>query len=198
MPSRERRASPACDASFRSRRGRRPSVSFCGSWREIFHTGSKPKRMPTARETRSVKHSTGALRCTSEERGNVAGTSFSAACVPQLAKSKPNAPPARASIVLSVSSWLMILMRPAPRAKRIANSRARAFERARSRFATLAHAISSKKPTAPNNPATVAVRNLPLIGAEAPVLPGGHGPLPEMTAQDGRKQYSYPPRLVRA
>ena len=49
----------------------------------------------------------------------------------------------------SVSSWRTIRKRLAPSATRTASSRRRASPRASSRLATLAHAISSTRPTAP-------------------------------------------------
>ncbi len=58
--------------------------------------------------------------------------------------------------VLSTSSWLARRARPPPSAARTASSCCRAAPRATSRFATLTHAISSRKPTAPNSASSVS------------------------------------------
>ena len=58
--------------------------------------------------------------------------------------------------VLSTSSWLARRARPPPSAARTASSCCRAAPRAISRFATLTHAISSRKPTAPNSTSSVS------------------------------------------
>ena len=59
----------------------------------------------------------------------------------------PVTPPTSASIRLSVSNWRTRRPRPAPSASRIAISFCRPVERASSRFATLAHAMRSTRPT---------------------------------------------------
>ncbi len=66
----------------------------------------------------------------------------------QTASASPASPPATASIVDSVRSCLIILELRAPRAERMASSRSRVAARARDRFATFAHAINNRKPTA--------------------------------------------------
>src|SRR5207237_1016887 len=66
------------------------------------------------------------------------------------AASTPIAPPARESTTLSVSVWRIRRMRLAPRAARNENSLCREIERASSRFATLTHAISKSRLTAPH------------------------------------------------
>ncbi len=63
----------------------------------------------------------------------------------------PSAPPTIERNRLSVSNCRAIRARPAPRAERNAISRVRDVARANRRFATLADAISSKKPTAPRS-----------------------------------------------
>ncbi len=74
---------------------------------------------------------------------------------PNQATAIPSAPPASDSTVLSVSSWRTMRPRLAPSAARIPNSRWRAVERASSRPATFAHAISNTRITAPNGSGTV-------------------------------------------
>ena len=72
------------------------------------------------------------------------------------ATTTPSAPPATEMSVLSTSSWLASRARPPPSAARTASSCCRAAPRATSRFATLTHAISSRKPTAPNSASSVS------------------------------------------
>jgi hypothetical protein len=64
------------------------------------------------------------------------------------ARKTPRAPPSPESRALSASSWDTSRRRPAPIATRTAISFWRDAARARSRFVTLAQAISSTSPTA--------------------------------------------------
>ena len=68
----------------------------------------------------------------------------------ELATSRPAAPPASDSKVLSVRSWRISCPRPAPSAARTASSRSRRSRRASERFATLAHAMSSTSAVVPS------------------------------------------------
>jgi hypothetical protein len=68
---------------------------------------------------------------------------------------RPTAPPASDSTMLSVSNWRTMRLRLAPMAARTANSLRRVVERASSRLATFAQAISSTNPTAPNSTSRV-------------------------------------------
>ncbi len=70
--------------------------------------------------------------------------------MPTLATSRPTAAPARASTNVSPSSCATVRTRLAPSAVRTATSLLRAAERASSRLATLAQAISSTPNTAPS------------------------------------------------
>jgi hypothetical protein len=67
------------------------------------------------------------------------------------ATTSPSAPPATPSTTDSVSNWRTSRPRPAPIAERTASSRWRAAPRASNRFATLALAMRSTKPTAPTS-----------------------------------------------
>src|SRR5260370_974106 len=64
--------------------------------------------------------------------------------------------PPMPSLTPSVSSWRITRAGLAPSAERMANSRARPVERARSKLATLAHAMSNTKPTAPSSTSKTA------------------------------------------
>ena len=90
------------------------------------------------------------------------GRSQTSRSLPHDAISRPMAPPAIASMALSVSSCRMRRRRPAPSAARIAISDCRDAARASIRFATLAQAISSTRPTAPSSTSS-AVRVSPMM-----------------------------------
>ena len=75
-------------------------------------------------------------------RGSVAGIMRTRPSTPHTATRRPTPPPARPRSTLSVSSWRATRPRPAPSARRMAISRCRTDDRASSRFATFAHAIS--------------------------------------------------------
>ena len=71
--------------------------------------------------------------------------------MPAAASPRPAALPAAPSARLSVNNWRTIRHRVAPCATRMATSRARCAERAISRLATLAQAMSRTNATAPIN-----------------------------------------------
>ena len=73
------------------------------------------------------------------------------ALVKPIATAIPNKPPVTESSILSVSNCRNTLPRHAPMAMRSAISRDREVARAICRFATFAHAISRRNPTAPNS-----------------------------------------------
>ena len=125
-------------------------TNSCKSWRAVRNAGASPKQIPASREMAAAKISAWPSTPTSEARGKVTGSKRNAACVPSAASTTPNPPPIAAIKMLSVKSWRMIRFCPAPSAARIANSWARALERASSRFATFTQAINSTNPTAPN------------------------------------------------
>ena len=67
------------------------------------------------------------------------------------ARTAPSTPPTSATTTLSTISWRTTAARVAPIAPRMATSRRREVPRVSSRLATLAHAISSRKATAPSS-----------------------------------------------
>ena len=91
----------------------------------------------------------GSMR-TSAKRGIPSGLRLISQSSPQMAKRRPNAPPSAPRITLSVSSCRTRRNRPPPSALRTAISLSRVAARARRRFATFVHAISSTNPTAPS------------------------------------------------
>ena len=99
-----------------------------------------------------------AASCGTEYSGIRATTAFT----PLYANATPSAPPVTESITLSVSNCWMTRLRPAPSATRTAISPCRALARASRRFAMLAHAISSRKPTAASRAKSV-LANFPRI-----------------------------------
>ena len=103
---------------------------------------------PVTSDRPAVNASTVPFTPTPCSRGRLAGLSCTSASTPHTATSSPSAPPTAASSTLSVSSCRTRRARPAPSARRIAISRCRTDERASSRFATFAQAMSSTQPTA--------------------------------------------------
>ena len=85
----------------------------------------------------------------------LAGPSATSARVHQKAAARPAAPPSTPSRMLSARNCRTRRARPAPSAARTATSRVRDCARASSRFATLTHAISSTKLTAPSSTSSV-------------------------------------------
>ncbi len=128
--------------------------------REAVSAGRRPKMAPVAIESRkanpSTRPSTAMLPRSSSSVALMphaavrSGRMADRSSVAQRAKSTPRTPPATARSVLSVSSCLTSRPRPAPRATRIAISRSRPEARAMRRLATLTHAMSSTRPTAPS------------------------------------------------
>ena len=116
--------------------------------REIWRDGNKPNKIPVTRESRHAEDEHQAIEsdvssARQMQRPNVCERAVN----PHFASSNPS--PARGRQQrLSASNWRINRARPA-RAARNENSRERAVERASSRLATLAQAISSTKPTAP-------------------------------------------------
>ena len=119
------------------------------------HAGAKPNSTPVSSETASVNTSTRQFRLSSTSLGKMPvflSVNATSARLPQKAKSTPTAPPNAASNTLSVSSCRTSRHRPAPTASRTLISAPRKAARASSRFATLAHAISSTSATTMNSP----------------------------------------------
>ena len=116
----------------------------------VRSAGSKPKTRPVKTETPSVKPRSrrsgspdSTLRACSEGKSAIKPEPV------QVARTIPRRPPPSASTRLSTRSWRTTRNRLAPSATRIATSRWRLAPRARIRLATLAHAISSTRPTIP-------------------------------------------------
>jgi hypothetical protein len=129
---------------------RPPSLSVSARFsREACQAGAQPKSMPARLVAAIVNSSTGTLSRTSASDGSVKGgmVAWITSSSPR-ARATPRAPPTSASTTLSVSSCRTSRLRPAPSAERTTSSRWRAEPRASCRFATLAQAISSTKPTA--------------------------------------------------
>ena len=89
------------------------------------------------------------------------GMIVTTALVNAIATATPIKPPVTESSILSVSNCRNTLPRDAPMDMRSAISREREVARAICKFATFAHAISSRNPTAPNSSCSV-VRISPL------------------------------------
>src|ERR1700677_89331 len=101
-------------------------------------TDSPATLLERRRETKEkprVKISTWVSSPTCSARGKAAGSTPSAARVPQPARSKPSPPPARAIRTLSVSNWRITRPWLAPSAARTANSRVRLGARANNKLA---------------------------------------------------------------
>ena len=112
--------------------------------------GANPKSTPVRRESAKVNANT--------RRSGVAVSGSSAEFASRLrsalpvhhAKRIPMAPPASERTRLSATNWRTKRTRLAPTARRIAISFCRPTARARRRFATLAQAMSSNRPTMPS------------------------------------------------
>src|SRR5215467_5367191 len=86
----------------------------------------------------------------SRSRGSVAGPADTSSRTPPQARARPTAPPTSDSSTLSAMKYRAMPARPAPSARRTATSRWRASDRTRNRFAMLAQATSSTRPTEPS------------------------------------------------
>ena len=110
--------------------------------------GTRPKKSAVIELAASANNRTAPSIRTDSSRGRLAGLSQFRTRVPAQAVSSPMMPPATERTALSVASWRRTRTRVAPSAPRRAISRSRLVARASSRCATLAQAISSRKPTA--------------------------------------------------
>ena len=117
----------------------------------VRRAGARPKRIPEIIEMAAAKTNTRPSKPIASARGRCCGSSPTAACVPQAARIRPRPPPRMESSTLSVSSWRITRLRLAPKAVRIANSRARTVARASRRLATFTQAINNTNPTAANS-----------------------------------------------
>ncbi len=132
-----------------------PPPSFSTSFkfmRAARHAGAQPNNTPASITVTTVNSSTGTLMRTSVSESNVyGGIEATIAFINTHAKPIPSTPPTDASARLSIRNCVNICRREAPTEARTATSLCRAAPRASSRFATLAQAISSTKPTAPSS-----------------------------------------------
>ena len=134
-----------------SNRGRASFRSACRSASACFSAGTRPNNIPTAIEAPSANKRTEAFTPIFSVRGRLPGTAASTAVRPHFATASPRTPPANDRSTLSVINCWTICMRLAPSARRTANSRVRAAERASNRLATFAQAMSKTRPTAPSS-----------------------------------------------
>ncbi len=162
-------ASATSDATITSarRRARRLVVApRPASWstsvrfgRIARHAGTSPTSTPDATAIAAVNASTGRSIPIWSARGTVAGIRRRSTRTPAHARPRPTTAPEAASSPLSTSDRRTSARRPAPRAARIEKSLDARAERASIRFETLAHAMSSTRPTAPRS--THNVRPMP-------------------------------------
>ena len=145
---------PATSAQPTPRRERpttlRPCAfnAFCGSACAERHAGASPKSTPQATAVTIVKASTRrSMARSSHVASPPADRKPISTRVPQLANSTPSAAPSSERSIASVSIRRISRARPAPSARRTAASCCRTVARASSRFATLAHAMSSTSAT---------------------------------------------------
>ena len=118
--------------------------------------GTRRRRCRRSRRRRARTAAPRPSRRTSASRGVPSGATATSArsSHDRDARRRARRRPTETS-VLSTSSWLASRMRPPPSAARTASSCCRDAPRAISRFATLTHAMSSRKPTAPNSTSSV-------------------------------------------
>ena len=131
-----------------------PPPSFMESVRSdrrMRAAGARLKTTVVRSAMTTVKTRTRQSTVLPDTRGMLGGFQSARIRMPIVASARPATALTDASTRLSVSNWRTTRAAPAPRAVRTAISRWRASARASSRFATLAHAISSRNPTAPNS-----------------------------------------------
>ncbi len=111
--------------------------------------GASPNRIAATHAAPAVYRSAARSMAASSIRGKLPGLKAVMSLMPCHARSTPSTAPAHESTALSTSICAMIRPRPLPTAARTAISRPRSVALTSSRFAMLAHAISSTNPTAP-------------------------------------------------
>ena len=136
-------------------------VEFKSGFAE-WSAGTKPKMKAVKNESPSVKASTRGSSPIWSSRGMLPGFNLTRRSRLLQASVRPAAPPMSARMKLSASNCRIMRDRLAPNAARIDISFWRVSPRASKRFATLAQAMSSTNPTAPNNTSN-ARRTLPTI-----------------------------------
>ena len=109
----------------------------------------RPNATAAVKATAAVNASTFGSMLTVSARGRLAGAMASSVSMPMSASRSPASAPPPAMTKLSASSWRTSRQRLPPSAARTASWRSRWDARTRSRFATLAQAISSTNATAP-------------------------------------------------
>ncbi len=137
--------------------------------------GARPKIMPVASETTRVKAKRRRSVAACDRRGTLAGPAWARRRMTSTEESRPRTPPPRASRVLSVSSWVTMRPRPAPRAERRAISLRRPAPRASRRLATFTHAISRRHTTAAIS--TQSARRTPPTSSSSRTKADGRQPL---------------------
>src|SRR5499426_4385360 len=138
-----------------------PRRASARRWPLCLKTGITPSASPAAIDIPKVKSKAVESTEICSKRGSRAGLSLRTIFTTATANPAPRAPPISARARLSASISRAIRPRPAPSAARIANSCERPSARTRSRFATLAQAISNTDQIVPQQPD---------IGAEARIL----------------------------
>ena len=132
------------------------------SARDAAAAGARPNARLVMSDVSTANVSTVESTPTSPRRGTSPGLKATNAATSTHATPMPPTPPSAPSIKLSVRSCRTIRPRPAPIADRRANSRPRSLAPTNRRFATLAQAISSSRPTAPTSGVSV-VEILPTV-----------------------------------
>ena len=117
---------------------------------EARSAGASPNITLVSSVMTSVNPRTRPSSATSFKRGYLSGILATSASTLHAASNTPRIAPRSPSSALSVSICRTRRRRRAPSAARMASSFFRSALRARSRLATLAHAMSSTNPTAPN------------------------------------------------
>ena len=156
-PTRWLPCKPACP--------RPPSTKPLRSSPEVARAAmNAPRPAATAVESTNANTSTGILIETLSSLGRFSGASATNPARPQNAPSTPRLPPSSASRNASVKYWRTNRPRAAPSALRMASSRSLTDAWASSKFATFAHATSSRNPTAPSRSSSEE-RALPVIAS---------------------------------
>ncbi len=119
--------------------------------RECCHAGSSPNTIPVTMLVDTATARTRALIAISDNLNRVGGSSAPIASTLHHAASTPRAAPVADSSRPSTSSPRVNTQREAPSAERTAISRARVVDRARTRLATFAHAMSNSMATDANS-----------------------------------------------
>ncbi len=128
-----------------------PSFSPCdGLVRRAAKAGARLQRMPVATASRRAKVTTFASIEIELTRGMESGRRCKAVRIIVAARARPSRPPGRLSRRLSKIDSRIMVLEPAPRARRRAYSRRRRMARTSSRPATLTQASRSTTETAIN------------------------------------------------